>query len=426
MWLVKHVETKKTAVRRRTKAVAQRYADKLNAQHSKSSELIPTAEVVTHIRWLQSQGVGVKTIAKASGVASSVVTRILEGQIARTRRSTAAKLISVGADAVRDGARMRADDTLALVASLVDAGYTRSWIAQELGSSAGGLQVGRSGWISVGKAREIHQLYLRTSTQDANVPRINPTFKIGQPESSLSRRSGSGRKVLAAVGKSVTAPHGTAARARIGCCCKACVRASRVVEVAQSRSGRLRYIARRIGTRWTVLDTVAGTVAFRTDKKAAAFEVAVDLNAKDPRASLTMLVDATPVRRHLQELYSQGTRLTDMARAAGISNAQIIHLLRGRGRRTSAKNASSLLAMSPGEMPTDARIDATPTHLLVDRLQAAGFDTQWLAVVLELPVSALRNRTKRVPLEHARSIAALYSILRTRVPTVELLEKAAP
>jgi hypothetical protein len=182
-------------------------------------------------------------------------------------------------------------------------------------------------------------------------------------------------------------------------------------------------MARVVGTQWAVMDTVAGSIAFRSKDKAAAFNVADDLNAKDPRASLSMLVDATPVRNHLRDLYSRGTTIAAIARASGISAAQVHFLMRGRSQRTSARYAGTLLGLSPSAMPTQARIDAGPTHVLVDRLEAVGFDLQWLAVVLDLPVSTIRVRTKRVPVEHARDIAAIYSALRERVPAIAQLER---
>jgi hypothetical protein len=423
LWVVRNVQSKRIAGRARTKAVAKRHADKLNVLRTNSSELIPTADVVRHVRWLQAQGIGIKTIAKNASVASSVLSRIVEGDIARTRRSTAAKILSIGASVVKNGARMRADDTLSLIANLVDAGYTRGWIAQELGASDPALQIGRSGWISIGKARQIHHLYLRIAAQDPKVPHISTTFKIGEAESSMVRHRGQNASTVTAAKTLVQSPHGTAARAQRGCRCKACTRASSIAIAAKSRFGRLRYMARALGTQWAVMDTVAGSIAFRSKDKAAAFNVAGDLNAKDPRASLSMLVDATPVRNYLRDLYSRGTTIAAIARASGISAAQVHFLMRGRSQRTSARYASTLLGLSPSAMPTQARVDAGPTHVLVDRLEAVGFDLQWLAVVLDLPVSTFRVRTKRVPVERARDIAALYCALRDRVPTLAQLER---
>ena len=423
LWVVRNGKSGKIAARTRTKAAAQRKADKLNAEHTTSSELVSTAEVLDHIRWLQSQGVGIKTLSKASTVSGSVINRMIDGDIKRTRRSTMAKILSVGADVVKHGARMRADDTMALVASLVDAGYTRGWIAQKLGAQSAGLQVGRAGWISIGKARAIHNIYLWVAKRDPSVRPISATFKIGEAESSMAR----GRGALRAkpTTKITLPPHGTAARARHGCRCNGCIGAANRAGAAKTRFGQLRYIARFIGGRWVVRDTISATIAFRTNDKGGAFAVARDLNSKDPCSSLTMLVDATPVRKHLRQIYAQGTTIAAMARASGVSNAQVHFLMSGRSRRTSGRKASALLALSSTALPTAARIDAAPTYLLVDRLEAAGFATQWLASVLDLPVRHLRNRSKRVSLERARDIAALYSVLRERVSTVKELERAA-
>jgi hypothetical protein len=291
LWVVRHGKSGKIVARTPTKAHAQRQADKLNAEHTTSSELISTEKALEHIRWLQSQGVGIKTISRASTVSGSVINRMIDGDIERTRRSTTAKILSVGPDVVTNGARMRADDTMALVGILVDAGYTRGWIAEKLGAQSAALQVGRAGWISVGKARAIHRIYLRAAKRDSHLPGIDPTFKIGEPESSMARSRGVGRAKLTT--KTTLPPHGTAARKKHGCRCSACKRAFRLADAASTRFGQLRYIARLVGGWWTVQDTLSATIAFRTNDKDAAFALARTLNAKDPRASLTM-----PRRRH--------------------------------------------------------------------------------------------------------------------------------
>jgi hypothetical protein len=160
-WLVCSTSSKKIAFRSKSKAEAKKRLEKLNASFVSTdpTELIPTAEVVNHIRWLQANGLGVKTISARSRVASSVLTRIVDRDIERTRRSTAKKILAVRPDEVREGTRVRVDESLVLIDRLVKAGYRRAWIAKALGARTSALQIAKTPYITVRHARAIHALY---------------------------------------------------------------------------------------------------------------------------------------------------------------------------------------------------------------------------------------------------------------------------
>jgi hypothetical protein len=422
---IRNVLTGRIVFRSSSSAAVKKRANELNSEQSASTELIPVDEVVRHIRWLQDAGIGVKTIGRASTVSQSVLNRMLEGDIRRTRRSTAAKVLRIKPENVlRGGARMRADETFVLIARLEKAGYRRGWIAMQLGAATPTLQIAKTGWVSVKKAREVHALYERTARKDRSL-RTAPPFRIGEAESSLARHHGQSAARIPNA-KPQARPHGTAAGFDAGCQCMKCVRAKeRAAKAKASRLGT-RYVIRPVPTRdkWIVADVSTGTVIHRSEDREKAIALRDSMNAADPVSSARMLVDATPVRRHLRSLASAGATSCGIALAAGISSAQVQYLMRGQSRRTANRNAKAIMSLRPGELPTSDRIDAAASWAMLDRMLAAGFDHRWIVITLNLPESAFAYRGKTIALDRARDLLVLYESLRECVPILQELENA--
>lgn len=117
-----------------------------------------------HVRWLQSQGIGLKKIAAASGVPHGSLAKLIYGDrqrgmapSKRIRAATGRKLVAVTpADAASAGHRIDATQTKALLAALIDNGWTKTAVAQRLGTSCGNLL--RGDQCHVATARAIQQL----------------------------------------------------------------------------------------------------------------------------------------------------------------------------------------------------------------------------------------------------------------------------
>jgi hypothetical protein len=115
-----------------------------------------------HIRRLQAAGVGWQRVARAAGLQSSTVERLLYGRPAegerpssRIRPETAAKILAVrpGASLLADGARIDATGTHRRLEALAAVGYTSVYLAAQLGLAH----------TYISKLRQHRTVYLRTA-----------------------------------------------------------------------------------------------------------------------------------------------------------------------------------------------------------------------------------------------------------------------
>lgn len=95
--------------------------------------LVDAAPVRAHLRKLSRAGVGYKTAADAASVARSVVAKVRIGERTQIRASTAKRLLAVTAAARADHSYVSAAQTWYLIKQLLDEGFTKARIAQELG-----------------------------------------------------------------------------------------------------------------------------------------------------------------------------------------------------------------------------------------------------------------------------------------------------
>lgn len=121
-------------------------------------DLVSAHEVVAFIRFLGRQGIGYKSVAAAAGCSPTALRLLLDGHRMRVRRHLASRILSVTKDAVADGALISAAPTWRLIRELLDGGYTRVWIARQLGQRGQGLQLGRER-ITARNASKVERLY---------------------------------------------------------------------------------------------------------------------------------------------------------------------------------------------------------------------------------------------------------------------------
>jgi hypothetical protein len=150
-----------------TNAEAVAARDRLNKRDRPKppNQYVPATKARKHLKALQKQGVGVKSIGRACGVAPSVLHRIFHGMIRRTRRSTEAKILAATvASAARGKAKIDGRETWAMLDKLVGSKlYTKRWIAKQLGQKTPALQMGKGphgrAFVYASKAKAVKALY---------------------------------------------------------------------------------------------------------------------------------------------------------------------------------------------------------------------------------------------------------------------------
>lgn len=93
-----------------------------------------------HVEWLRTQGVGVKAVAKAAGVSTGSLSKLVYGRgdrgpTKRIRPETEAAILAVRPSDASGGARVPAERFHRDVATLLGRGWTRSAIARAVGQS---------------------------------------------------------------------------------------------------------------------------------------------------------------------------------------------------------------------------------------------------------------------------------------------------
>lgn len=101
--------------------------------------LLDADEVLTHIQWLSSRGVGRRSLAMAAGVGTATIQGILEG--GRCREATARKILAVGVYDGLPNSRMDAEPTRRHVLSLNGYGWSNQDIGRALGRPSGSFHI---------------------------------------------------------------------------------------------------------------------------------------------------------------------------------------------------------------------------------------------------------------------------------------------
>jgi hypothetical protein len=143
------------------RAANSRYAsERYEARQSGDCrECVPAEPARLHILKLSREGIGYKAVGEAAGAAGSIVAKIRLGERTEIRKSTEARILAVDADAIADGQIVSGDRTHALIRKLTADGYTRVWIAKQLGYKGRGLQFRER--VTARTASRVERLYAR-------------------------------------------------------------------------------------------------------------------------------------------------------------------------------------------------------------------------------------------------------------------------
>lgn len=115
-----------------------------------------------HVRWLADNGVGLKTLAEASGVSHGALAKLVHGQggrppSRRIRPATEQAILAVRPDAAADGAHVPAERLHDAVDTLHARGWTNASIARAIGCTQGNL-LPRGPKVTAGRLRAVRAL----------------------------------------------------------------------------------------------------------------------------------------------------------------------------------------------------------------------------------------------------------------------------
>ncbi len=95
-----------------------------------------------HLLSLSNAGVGYKTVARVTGIASAILFGIRSGRRLNCREGTARAILAVSPAAARPHAVIDATETWHQIATLRRGGWTKTAIAKALGYQGPALQIG--------------------------------------------------------------------------------------------------------------------------------------------------------------------------------------------------------------------------------------------------------------------------------------------
>lgn len=132
-----------------------------------ADNIVPADKARAHLLALSAAGVGRKSVRQATDINEAILQKIRSGVRTQIRRSTERRILAmpIAADMLSDGAHIDAGPSWALVAELVQAGFTKKRIAHELGQTGQGLQLGPK-LITVRNADRLRRVHARLINSD--------------------------------------------------------------------------------------------------------------------------------------------------------------------------------------------------------------------------------------------------------------------
>lgn len=132
---------------------------------------VPAGRARRHLAGLAAAGLGLKTVAKLSGVSHGTLSKLIYGQQGRRpskriRPETERRILAVTIDQAAGAQKIPAGPTWVLLDDLIGRGFTKAWISQQLGNTSGGLQIRRT-FVRASTARRVEALHRRLDGLDA-------------------------------------------------------------------------------------------------------------------------------------------------------------------------------------------------------------------------------------------------------------------
>jgi hypothetical protein len=120
---------------------------------------VDNTEARQHLEWLETQGVGLRTVSAVSGVSRSALSLIRKGTRPVSRPETIAAILAVHTGDAAAGAVIDGTRTMQLVDELLALGHTKGDLAIMLGASTKALQVCQRGTVRRETADKVTALY---------------------------------------------------------------------------------------------------------------------------------------------------------------------------------------------------------------------------------------------------------------------------
>lgn len=149
-------------------------ARKIARAAGEGNGIVPAAKARAHLKALQAQGVGRRSVHAASDVAMTVLADIMSGRKTNIRAATERAIFSVTAAAAGDGALVPAKATWKMLDQLIADGYTKTYLGAKLGSKSKvpQLQLKRD-FVTVRSAYLVERLFEQLKCECAK-----PTMKM--------------------------------------------------------------------------------------------------------------------------------------------------------------------------------------------------------------------------------------------------------
>jgi hypothetical protein len=136
--------------------------------------IVPAAKARAHLKALSEQGVGRRSVGAACDVADSILADVIAGRKTRIRAATERAILKVTTAAAGDGALVPAAATWKMLDQLIADGYTRTYLAAQLGSKSKvpALQLKRD-FVTVRSAYLVERLFEKLKCECTK-----PTMKL--------------------------------------------------------------------------------------------------------------------------------------------------------------------------------------------------------------------------------------------------------
>jgi hypothetical protein len=158
----------------RSANTAYEAARKVARAAGQGNGIVPAAKARAHLKALSAQGVGRRSVGAACDVADSILADIIAGRKTNIRAATERAILKVTAAAAGDGALVPAKATWKILDQLIEDGYTRTYLAAQLGSKSKvpALQLKRD-FVTVRSAYLVERLFEKLKCESAK-----PTMKL--------------------------------------------------------------------------------------------------------------------------------------------------------------------------------------------------------------------------------------------------------
>jgi hypothetical protein len=144
LYVVRNTVTGEVVLRGATKDEAVSRRDRLNmhdAPATHPTKIVSARAARDHLHWLSENHVGWRTAARAAGIPSSTVRKIIDGKRRNCFHRTSEAILSVTLLDARPAALVPADLTWELIGCLRRAGWPKARIATALGMKRPALQI---------------------------------------------------------------------------------------------------------------------------------------------------------------------------------------------------------------------------------------------------------------------------------------------